>query len=72
MRGPDTVRAPDHAFVRRERTADPIPVGIPPISPPTWSSKSVARDRAGEILAKLPIGSPPDETSSGSSIRSAG
>src|SRR6266851_1817562 len=52
-RGPDTVRAPDIAFVRRERLPDPIPVGFPDLAPDLVVEVLSPGDRAGEILAKV-------------------
>src|SRR5437016_5363192 len=52
-RGPDTVRAPDIAFVRRERLPDPIPVGFPDLAPDLVVEVLSPSDRAGEILAKV-------------------
>src|SRR5713226_354310 len=53
FRGPDTVRAPDIAFVRRERLPDPIPVGFPDLAPDLVVEVLSPGDRAGEILAKV-------------------
>src|SRR5204863_137465 len=52
-RGPDTVRAPDIAFVRRERLPDPIPVGFPDLAPDLVVEVLSPGERAGEILAKV-------------------
>ena len=52
-RGPDTVRAPDIAFVRRDRLPDPIPVGFPDFAPDLVVEVLSPGDRAGEILAKV-------------------
>src|SRR5438552_2431016 len=53
FRGPDTVRAPDIAFVRRERLPDPIPIGFPELAPDLVVEVLSPSDRAGEILAKV-------------------
>jgi len=50
--GPDTVRAPDIAFVRRERLPDPIPVGFPDLAPDLVVEVLSPGDRAGEIFAR--------------------
>src|SRR5437879_12688322 len=55
-RGPDTIRAPDIAFVRRERLPDPIPVGFPDLAPDLVVEVLSPGDRAGEILAKVELG----------------
>src|SRR5467141_1790670 len=52
-RGPDTVRAPDIAFVRRERLPDPIGDGFPELAPDLVVEVLSPGDRAGEILAKV-------------------
>ena len=52
-RGPDTVRAPDIAFVRRERLPEPIPVGFPEFAPHLVVEVLSPGDRPGEILAKV-------------------
>jgi len=52
-RGPDTVRAPDVAFVRRERLPEPIPVGFPEVAPDLVVEVVSPGDRPGEILAKV-------------------
>ncbi len=53
FRGPDTVRAPDIAFVRRERVPEPISVGYPELAPDLVVEVLAPRDRAGETLAKV-------------------
>jgi Uma2 family endonuclease len=53
FRGPDTVRAPDIAFVRRERVPDPIPVGYAELAPDLVVEVLSPRDRPGETLAKV-------------------
>jgi Uma2 family endonuclease len=52
-RGPDTVRAPDIAFVRRERLPEPIPVGFPDFAPDLVVEVLSPGDRPGEVLAKV-------------------
>src|SRR3989442_6825985 len=53
FRGPDTVRAPDIAFVRRERLPDPIPIGFPELAPDLVVEVLSPNDRPGETLAKV-------------------
>src|SRR3989440_8575294 len=53
FRGPDTVRAPDIAFVRRERLPDPIPIGFPELAPDLVVEVLSPGDRPGEVLAKV-------------------
>lgn len=52
-RGPDTVRGPDLAFIRRERLPDPETIGFleqaPDLAVEVWSP----RNRPGEMLAKV-------------------
>ena len=52
-RRPDTVRAPDVAFVRRERLPDPEPTGFPDLAPDLVVEVLSPGDRAGKILAKV-------------------
>jgi Uma2 family endonuclease len=52
-RGPDTVRAPDVAFVRRERVPDPPPRGFPQLAPDLVVEVLSPDDRPGETLAKV-------------------
>jgi Uma2 family endonuclease len=52
-RGPDTVRAPDIAFVGRERLPKPIPVGFPEFAPDLVVEVLSPGDRPGEVLAKV-------------------
>ncbi len=52
-RGPDTVRAPDIAFIRRERLPDPEPVGFPDLAPDLVVEVLSPSDRPGEVLAKV-------------------
>ena len=53
FRGPDTVRAPDIAFVRRERLPDPIPTAFPELAPDLVVEVLSPGDRPGESLAKV-------------------
>lgn len=50
---PDTVRAPDIAFVRRERLLHPEPSGFPDLAPDLVAEVLSPGDRAGEVLAKV-------------------
>lgn len=50
---PDTVRAPDVAFVRRDRLPPPDTVGYPVLSPDLAVEILSPRDRPGEVLAKV-------------------
>ena len=52
-RAPDTVRAPDIAFVTRERLPDPIPAGFPEFAPDLAVEVLSPGDRPGEVLAKV-------------------
>lgn len=52
-RHPDTVRAPDVAFVRRERLPTPEPVGFPDLPPDLVVEVLSPDDRPGELLAKI-------------------
>jgi Uma2 family endonuclease len=52
-RAPDTVRAPDVAFVRRERVPTPEPTGFPNLAPDLVVEVLSPGDRPGEILAKV-------------------
>ena len=52
-RAPDTVRAPDVAFVRRERVPTPEPTGFPDLAPDLVIEVLSPGDRPGEILAKV-------------------
>jgi len=51
-RGPDTVRAPDIAFVQRERLPNAVP-GFPEFAPDLVVEVLSPGDRAGEVLAKV-------------------
>ena len=50
---PDTVRAPDVAFVRRERLPDPLPAGFPALAPDLVVEVLSPDDRPREVLAKI-------------------
>ena len=52
-RGPDTVRAPDVAYVRRERLLDPEPRGFPDLAPDLVVEVLSPDDRPGAVLAKI-------------------
>jgi Uma2 family endonuclease len=52
-RDPDTVRAPDVAFIRRDRLPDPEPLGFPDLAPDLVAEMVSPGDRPGEILAKV-------------------
>lgn len=52
-REPDTVRAPDVAFVRRDRVPAADPVGFLPIAPDLAVEVLSPSDRPGETLAKV-------------------
>jgi len=52
-RRPDTVRATDVAFVRRERLPDPEPTGFPDLAPDLVVEVLSPGDHAGESLAKV-------------------
>ncbi len=52
-REPDTVRAPDLAFVRRERLPEAIPTGFPEFAPDLVVEVLSPDDRPGEVLAKV-------------------
>ena len=52
-RHPDTVRAPDVAFVRRDRVPDPEPLGFPDFAPDLVVEVLSPNDRPGETLAKI-------------------
>jgi Uma2 family endonuclease len=52
-RDPDTVRAPDIAFVRRERLPSPEPPGFPDLAPDLVVEVLSPGDRPGEVLAKV-------------------
>jgi Uma2 family endonuclease len=50
---PDTVRAPDVAFVSRERLPDPLPTGFAAMAPDLVVEVLSPDDRPGEVLAKV-------------------
>ena len=50
---PDTVRAPDIAFVKRERAPDPSPTGFADFAPDLAVEVRSPGDRPGEVLAKV-------------------
>lgn len=52
-RKPDTVRAPDVAFIRRDRLIDPATRGFPDLAPDLVGEVLSPDDRAGEVLAKV-------------------
>jgi Uma2 family endonuclease len=52
-RNPDTVRAPDVAFVRRERVPEIAPIGYPDVAPDLVIEVLSPGDRPGETLAKV-------------------
>ncbi len=51
-RAPDTVRAADIAFIRRERLPEPVP-GFPELAPDLVVEVLTPGDRPGEILTKV-------------------
>ena len=53
QRRPDTVRAPDVAFVRRERLPTPEPTGFHDLAPDLVVEVLSPGDRPGAILAKI-------------------
>jgi Uma2 family endonuclease len=52
-RNPDTVRAADVAFVRRERLPVPPPNGFPEMAPDLVIEVLSPNDRPGEVLSKI-------------------
>jgi len=50
---PDTVRAPDVAFVRHDRIPDPPPRGFAPFAPDLAVEVLSPDDRPGEVLKKV-------------------
>jgi len=62
-RSPDTVRAPDIAFIRRDRVPDPEPSGYPDLAPDLAVEVLSPPNRPGETLAKVA-----DWLSSGTSL----
>ena len=51
--GPDTVRAADAAFIRRDRAPDPPPDGYLELAPDLVAEVLSPNDRAGEVLNKV-------------------
>ena len=52
-RNPDTVRAPDIAFVQRSRVPDPLPTAFAEFAPDLAVEVLSPYDRPGETLAKI-------------------
>src|SRR5437867_6825052 len=52
-REPDTVRAPDIAFIRGNRLPDPEPAGFPDLAPDLVVEVLSPGARPGEVLAKV-------------------
>lgn len=52
-RNPDTVRAPDVAYVSRERWAGPLPVGYGEFAPDLAVEVRSKNDRPGAVLSKI-------------------
>lgn len=52
-RAPDTVRAPDIAFIERTRLPDPAPTGFPDLAPDLVVEVLSPSDRPGDVLAKI-------------------
>ncbi len=52
-RNPDTVRAPDVAYVSREQFAGPLPIGFLELAPDLAIEVRSPGDRAGEIAIKV-------------------
>jgi Uma2 family endonuclease len=52
-REPDTVRAPDVAFIRSEKLPDPPPEGYAQLAPDLVVEVVSPNDRPGEVLAKV-------------------
>ncbi|HUL03986.1 MAG TPA: Uma2 family endonuclease [Gemmatimonadales bacterium] len=52
FRDPDTVRAPDVAFIRSDRLIEPEPIGFPELAPDLAVEVLSPGDRPGEVLAK--------------------
>jgi Uma2 family endonuclease len=50
---PDTVRAPDAGFVRRDRLPDPLPDNYPFMAPDIAVEVLSPRDRAGKVREKV-------------------
>ena len=52
-RGPDTVLAPDVAFIRQDRLPSPEPIGFPELGPDLVVEVLSPGDRPGEVLTKV-------------------
>ena len=52
-RDPDTVRAPDVAFIAKSRLPSPLPAGYAAIAPDLAAEILSPNDRPGEVLAKV-------------------
>ncbi|HET8712321.1 MAG TPA: Uma2 family endonuclease [Gemmatimonadales bacterium] len=52
-RNPDTVRAPDVAFVQRSRVPDPLPTAFAELAPDLAVEVLSPHDRPGETLSKI-------------------
>ena len=52
-RGPDTVRGPDVAFIKRGRLPDPTPVGFAELGPDLAVEVLSPGNRPGEVLARV-------------------
>lgn len=52
-RGPDTVRAPDVAYLSRERFSGPLPHGFPELAPDLAVEVRSPTDRSGALVAKV-------------------
>ena len=52
-RDPDTVRAPDVAFVRLDRAPNPPPLGFAELAPDLVVEVLSPEDRPGEVLSKI-------------------
>src|SRR3990172_3882680 len=50
---PDTVRAPDVAFIRSDRLPDPPPAGYAEVAPDLVVEVLSPNDRPGKVLAKV-------------------
>lgn len=53
LRNPDTVRAPDVAYVSRSRVPDPLPKGFAEMAPDLAVEVLSPDDRPGEVLEKV-------------------
>ena len=50
---PDTVRAADAAFIRRDRVPDPLPFGYATLAPDLVTEVLSPSDRPGEVMIKV-------------------